>query len=61
MMKLIRHKWKMTGFNTWKCTDCGCEKQHVSGIFYFYFRSGVQLPRLPECKKIFHCDKMMNN
>jgi hypothetical protein len=58
MQKLLEHSWSKTGFLLWVCTNCGCMKQRVIGTpcQYFFFRSGEQLPELPECKRIMHCD-----
>ena len=70
MSKLIKHKWIKDGFLKWKCIICGCIKQKDPDTYYnasswriklpmfWYFRSGQQLAGLPECKSIFHNDKI---
>lgn len=70
MSKLIKHKWKLIRFGEFECIICGCMKMKIARNFsisskllksipqYFYFRSGQQLSGLPECKIIFHNDKI---
>lgn len=57
-MKIIRHKWQLTSFKTYTCVKCSCIKQHIVKRLCFYFRSGIQLASLPECKSIFNNDKI---
>jgi len=65
-MKILKHSWKNTGFLTWMCTRCNCTKQKIlnnpasksNPHQYFYYRNGVQLAGLPECKSIIHSDKI---
>jgi hypothetical protein len=59
MNKLLKHSWNSDGFLQWKCSICNCIKKRISvhTFQYFYFRNGGQLSKLPECKRIIHCDK----
>ena len=57
-MKLIRHNWKRTGYLQWECQKCGCVKKQIKIGVEWYFRNGKQLATLPECKTVFHNDKI---
>ena len=57
---IIKHSWESTGFHTWVCTKCGCEKvedmNSDPGHHFFYYRNGVPLVRLPQCYSVIHSD-----
>jgi hypothetical protein len=56
-----RHTWDSIGFLKWKCPDCLVEKHKVPGFvkFYFYFRNGIQLEKLPDCVSTYTSDKII--
>ena len=60
--RIIKHSWQSIGFLKWKCKRCGCEKHRIinTAYLYYYYRSGIQLCGLPECKSLMNCDNINN-
>jgi len=63
MKKLIRHKWwKVPGWwKVWECEHCGATKKYdkvLQRIVYYTKAGNGPFYRVPECKRIMHCDKI---
>lgn len=64
MISALKHSWEETGFGKHKCTVCDCERHAVpydprlkyqsKYPRFRYFRSGIELPNRPDCRRIMH-------
>ena len=66
MKKLLRHKWiSQDGFRVHKCSNCKVTRYWDASRQRLMFKWKVDgYPKTgytpPECKSIFHCDKIEN-
>jgi hypothetical protein len=59
LTKSIRHHWVKVAFKTYKCSKCGCEKTTIADYLYpVYFMYNRMRMELPECKTVYHNDKI---
>jgi hypothetical protein len=62
MANLIKHKWIKIGFKAFRCENCGCEKSTIADYLYpLYVVNGRMQTERPECKTVFHNDKIQYN
>ena len=51
MIKPFKHQWVKSGFQSWTCCKCNCERRRFGDKpIYYYWTHGGWTKNRPDCK-----------